>query len=397
MIDRILQKKLQDFKNYMPVATLTGPRQSGKTTLVKETFPEYRYMNLEKPNIRQMALEDPINFISLINNEKGMIIDEAQYAPDLFSYIQSLVDEKKKAKFILTGSQNFLLSAQISQSLAGRVRILTLLPLSMQELSMSNYDLLSVESHIWTGGYPSVYARGVDIEDWYLDYIQTYVERDVRQIINIHSLNQFQVFLKLCAGRIGQLLNYTALANEVGVKDTTIRQWIGLLEASYVLYTLKPYYNNFGKRLIKSPKIYFYDTGLACSLLDIKNEHQLESHYLKGGLFENLIINEIIKNYTNYGKRPSIYYWRESNGVEIDLLIEKGAKLIPIEIKATKTTKMNFFKNIKLFCKTSKTATEYGHVIYGGDENLNNFISWRKITTLQKSCATCTVKIPFDN
>ena len=278
MISRVLQQKLLDFKQAMPIATVTGPRQSGKTTLVKDTFPEYGYTNLERPNIRQMIQEDPIGFLATFDNKKGGIIDEAQYAPALFSYLQSLVDEQKQAKFVLTGSQNFLLSAQISQSLAGRVRILTLLPLSIQEIAASPHRLPNVASYIWKGGYPAVYKKGMDVQDWYLDYTQTYVERDVRQLINIHSLSQFQIFLKLCAGRIGQVVNYTALANEVGVKDTTIRQWINLLEASYIMYTLKPYYKNFGKRLIKAPKIYFYDTGLACSLLDIKSPEQVEKH-----------------------------------------------------------------------------------------------------------------------
>ena len=247
--------------------------------------------------MREIALHDSGSFLDKARL-KGVIIDEAQHTPELFSYIQAFVDEDKKARFVLTGSQIFLLSEKINQSLVGRVRILNLLPLSMIETSQS-YSIAHAETFIYKGGYPRLYMTNMDVENWYVDYIQTYVERDVRQIMNINSLNQFQVFLKLCAGRIGQIINYISLANEVGVIDTTIRKWINLLEVSYILYTRKPYYKDFGKRLVKALKIYFYDTGIACALLDIKNENQLENHYLKGGLFENFIINEIVKSYTH--------------------------------------------------------------------------------------------------
>ena len=345
MIHRKPKQELVDASSTMPIVSLTGPRQSGKTTLTRDTFPDYKYFNLENPDYRLLALNDPRSFLKEAGYQ-GVIIDEAQLAPDLFSYIQVIVDENKSAKYILTGSQNFLLSKRITQSLAGRVRILNLLPLSMAELQTQGYIHQSHISYIFQGGYPRLYSTPISPQKWLPDYIQSYLERDVRDFIKIRELTQFQTFLKLCASRIGQIFNYAELSNAVGVSDYTIRQWLSVLEASYIVYRLDPYFKNLGKRLIKSPKIYFYDTGLACYLLGLEKE-KVSSYYQYGSLFENFIINEIMKSYTNRGERPSLYFWRESNGTEIDLLIPKGDTLIPIEIKSSQTLRMDFLKNIK--------------------------------------------------
>ena len=378
MIHRKLKQELVDASSTMPIVSLTGPRQSGKTTLTRDTFPDYKYFNLENPDYRLLALNDPRSFLKEAGYQ-GVIIDEAQLAPDLFSYIQVIVDENKSAKYILTGSQNFLLSKRITQSLAGRVRILNLLPLSMAELQTQGYIHQSHISYIFQGGYPRLYSTPISPQKWLPDYIQSYLERDVRDFIKIRELTQFQTFLKLCASRIGQIFNYAELSNAVGVSDYTIRQWLSVLEASYIVYRLDPYFKNLGKRLIKSPKIYFYDTGLACYLLGLEKE-KVSSYYQYGSLFENFIINEIMKSYTNRGERPSLYFWRESNGTEIDLLIPKGDTLIPIEIKSSQTLRMDFFKNIKKIRNLPKASDMIeGYAIYGGDLSVTNTISWRDL------------------
>ncbi|HFE67640.1 MAG TPA: ATP-binding protein [Chloroflexi bacterium] len=380
MIPRLLAPKIQSLVGKFPVIALTGPRQSGKTTLVKAVFPELPYVSLEEPDIRQFALTDPRGFLS--NYPHGAILDEVQRAPDLFSYIQAIVDNDREALFVLTGSANFLLMEQISQTLAGRSAVLHLLPFSMPELRQGGFVFAQYEQLLFTGQYPRIYDRDIAPTDFYPAYIQTYVERDVRQIQNITDLNTFILFVQLCAGRTGQLLNYTSLANDTGVSPNTARAWLSILEASYIVYRLYPYHKNFRKRLVKSPKLYFYDTGLACSLLGIRSAEQVNVHFLKGALFENLIINEFIKRDLNQGARQRLWFWRDSQGKEIDCLLPNGDKLIPVEIKAGKTISGSYFSNINYWQQLTGQKNP-GYVVYGGDASLQtsngNLVSWQEL------------------
>ena len=345
MIARTLSEKLFSLAQQFPVIGLVGPRQSGKTTLVKALFPHLPYINLEDINQKYLAQNDPQSFLDKYKD--GVILDEIQHVPHLFSYIQILVDQKQMpGQFILTGSQNFSLAQNISQTLAGRIALLSLLPLSIQELKASKHTSTDYEQLIFQGGYPSLYKYPFNPTDWYPNYIKTYVERDVRQIKNIADLNRFQTFLKLCSGRIGQILNLTSLANDCGISHVTARAWISILESSYLIYLLPPHYQNFSKRLIKMPKLYFYDTGIACSLLGIENKQQLEHHYLRGGLFENLVINELLKYRFNYGQQPNLYFWRDKSGHEVDCIYEMADQLLPIEIKASKSLSRDHFKHL---------------------------------------------------
>ena len=385
MINRILSDKLKYFAGLFPVVSLTGPRQSGKTTLVKAAFPGYTYYSLEDIDIRNLAISDPKGFLS--NNKQGLIIDEIQRVPELFSYIQSIVDESNvSGQFVITGSQNFLLLEKISQSLAGRVAILKLLPLSLQELKsggLLNYNFIEF---IFNGFYPRIYDKKIPATGFYPFYIQTYIERDVKLIRNISNQNTFVRFLKMCAGRTGQILNVSDLANACGISQVTAKSWLSVLEASFVIYFLQPHYRNYNKRLVKMPKMYFYDTGVVCSLLGIKSEKQVQLHYLYGAIFENFIINEMLKSAYNKADVPAIYYWRDKTGREIDVIIEKSDKLIPIEIKAGKTIVSDFFKNIKYWNKLSKNNKDNSYVIYGGDDNFStkegSLVSWRKLDLL---------------
>ena len=387
MISRKLGKEISAIGKKMPVITIVGPRQSGKTTLAKATFPQHDFVSLENPQNRQFAQNDPQGFLA--NYTRGLIIDEAQYAPDLFSYIQVIVDEQKKnGQFILTGSQNFLMSNKISQSLAGRVSIQTLLSFSMDELKGTTYASENFETCLFKGFYPRIYDQGLDPSKWLSDYVRTYVERDVRQVLNVGDLGLFQSFLTLCAGRVGQIINHSSLANEVGVSHKTIQRWFSILEASYIVFFLRPYHKNFNKRIIKSPKLYFYDTGLAAYLLGIKKEDELQAHFAKGALFENLVIIELMKKYTNQGERPPFYFWRESNSTEVDLIIDKGLENIAIEIKSGKTIREDFFKGLLLWQKISDISPENCYVVYGGEMNQKrtnlNIVSWEKLSANRK-------------
>ncbi|HEY85115.1 MAG TPA: ATP-binding protein [Chloroflexi bacterium] len=379
MIERILAKKITALAQKFPVVTLTGPRQSGKTTLVKALFPDLPYVSLEEPDIRQIALSDPRGFLA--NFSRGAVLDEVQHTPDLFSYLQSIVDNTSNAQFILSGSSNFLLPEKISQTLAGRSAVLHLLPFSLLELKRGGFTFEGYEDLIFKGQYPRIYDRDIAPTDFYPSYIQTYVERDVRLIKNITDANAFIQFTQLCAGRSGQLLNYASLANDAGISPNTARAWISILEASYIVYRLHPYHKNFNKRLVKSPKLYFYDTGLACSLLGIRSQEQVNTHFLKGALFENLIINEFVKRALNRGERRYPYFWRDSRGDEIDCLLAERNTLIPVEIKSGKTAVSSYFKNINYWRRLGGNAE--GYVVYGGDTTLRTkdglLLSWRDI------------------
>jgi hypothetical protein len=364
MVSRTLSKKILSLSRQFPVIGIVGPRQSGKTTLVKYLFPHLPYVNLEDINQRYLAQNDPKSFLDKYST--GVVLDEIQQVPTLFSYIQVIVDQNQLAgQFILTGSQNPSLLATITQTLADRITLLTLLPLSIQELKVSNQVVTDLDELIFRGGYPSLYKNAVSPTDWYPNYIKTYVERDVRQIKNITDLNRFQTFLKLCSGRIGQILNLSSLANDCGISHVTARQWISILETSYLVYLLPPHYQNFSKRLIKMPKIYFYDTGLACSLLGIEHQKQLENHYLRGGLFENLVIAELLKFRLNHGQQTNLYFWRDKSGHEIDCIYEMVDKLLPIEIKSSKSLSNDYFKNLTYFQNLSHQ--KQGILCYAGN------------------------------
>jgi len=378
MIERRLAPKIIALAKKFQVITLTGPRQSGKTTLVRAAFPSLPYVSLEEPDIRQIALTDPRGFLS--NYPDGAILDEVQNTPDLFSYIQKIVDENRQIQFILTGSSNFLLMEKISQTLAGRTAILHLLPFSFEELEP---DAGQYESVIFKGQYPRIYDRDIAPTDFYPAYIQTYIEKDVRLVKNIGDINAFIQFTQLCAGRVGQLLNYTGLANDAGISPNTAKAWLSILESSYILYRLQPFHRNFNKRLVKSSKLYFYDTGIACSLLGIHDENQVNLHYMKGALFENLIINEFIKHNFNRGEYRLPYFWQDSRGKEIAFLLKKKKKIVPIEIKSGKTISNSYFDNLEYWHQLVATPKEQGYVVYGGDQSLQtsagSFVSWREL------------------
>ena len=378
MIERTLASKVTSLAQKFQVITLTGPRQSGKTTLVRATFPDLPYVSLEEPDIRQIALTDPRGFLS--NYPNGVILDEIQNTPELFSYIQRIVDENRQIQFILTGSSNFLLMEKISQTLAGRTAVLHLLPFSLQELEPLAD---SYENLIFKGQYPRIYDRAIPPTDFYPSYIQTYVDRDVRMIKNIGDINAFIQFTQLCAGRIGQPLNNASLANDAGISPNTAKSWLSILESSYILYRLQPYHRNFNKRLIKSPKLYFYDTGVACSLLGLREQEQVNLHYMKGSLFENLILNEFIKRSFNRGENRQPYYWQDNHGKEIDCLLVNGEKVTAVEIKSGKTISTSYFENLNYWRSLAALPENQEFVVYGGDQSMQTgagtLISWKNL------------------
>jgi predicted AAA+ superfamily ATPase len=348
--------------------------------LLKSAFPEYRYVSLEDLDLRLLAKDDPRGFLQ--NFGSKVIVDEAQYVPELFSYIQTAVDVKNEdGMYILSGSHNFLLMRGVSQSLAGRTAVLKLAPFSVGELKSAGLLPDTPDEFLFTGGYPRIYDRQIAPVDFYPHYIQTYIDRDIRTMREISNLTRFVRFLKLCAARVGQLLNVSSLANEAEVTVPTANAWLSLLESSYVLFLLKPYHDNFNKRLAKSPKLYFYDTGLVSSLLGLENTGQLSTHYLRGELFENMVVAEIVKKHFFAGKEPQIYFWRDSNKNEVDLLIENGGKLQAFEIKSSATMRNEFFKNLEFF--QSISGTREMSVIYGGDTDYRSqkgkFVSWKNL------------------
>lgn len=362
MIKRAAAIELENLASQYKAIAVIGPRQSGKTTLVKDSFNTKPYVSLENPDIRIFAMDDPKGFLK--NYPNGAIIDEAQRVPQLFSYLQQILDESKTTGlFILTGSNNFLLQENITQTLAGRVAYLHLLPFSIDELG-ENIPT-TVNGILYKGFYPPLYDQNFEIGKWFSNYIRTYVERDVRQLKGIGNLLLFERFLRLCAARTGQLLNKNSLAVEVGVTSKTIESWIGLLEASFIVYRLKPHHKNYNKRLVKMPKLYFYDVGLVTALLGIRNPGQMDLHPLKGNIFENFVVMELLKQRYNHGKSDNLFFWRNNSGHEIDVLIDKGLKLIPLEIKAGNTITNEYFKGIDYWNKLSENNG--GCVVYAGD------------------------------
>lgn len=363
MIQRIGKNKLKQLASKFRVVAVVGPRQSGKTTICKATFPRKPYVSLENPDIADFAITDPNGFLRQFKN--GAILDEVQKLSHLFSYIQQIVDENNKAGFfILSGSNNFLMQESISQTLAGRVAYLHLLPCSLKELKTAKL-LSSYENHIFNGGYPEPLYKNITATDWYPNYINTYVERDVRQLKNITNLVLFMKFLRLCAGRTGQILNMQSLGNDCGIDAKTVQAWLNILESSYIIYLLKPFYNNYNKRIIKAPKLYFYDTAIVCSLLGIQNKEQLKSHSSIGALFENMVIIDLLKQRLNNGSQDNLYYWRDKTGNELDVLLDTATSVTAIEIKAGATMNADYqkgllyFKNIVNDKKVIKTIVCY--------------------------------------
>lgn len=367
MIQRTIEPVLIKLAGQYPVVTITGPRQSGKTTLCRKVFPEYGYVNLEAPDIRSFAIDDPRGFLASHSNK--VILDEIQRAPQLLSYIQAIIDNKRQAgQFILTGSQQFEVMNTISQSLAGRTALLKLLPFSLAELR-SAYQPGSIDNLILSGYYPRIHDQQLNPTQAMGDYFETYVERDLRQLSAVKDLSLFERFVRLCAGRTGQLLNLQSLGNDAGISHACARSWLTLLEASYIVFLLQPWYANVSKRLIKSPKLYFYDVGLASYLLGLENETQVSRDPLRGNVFENMVVIEALKFRYNRGKRNNLFFYRDSNGNEVDLLAQQGRDLSAIEIKAGATINPDYFKGLRQFRKTvGEEWNVAAGVVYGGED-----------------------------
>ena len=365
MIPRQIQSELKLAAREYPVVTISGPRQSGKTTLARMQFPDYSYANLETPEVRRLATNDPRAFFE--QYPVPMIIDEVQRAPELLSYIQTMSDKsKKRGQYILTGSHQVRLHEAVSQSLAGRTALLKLLPLSLEELKNSNLSDMNWDKLIHHGFMPRLYQESIDPTRLYRNYFQTYVERDVRQMINVKSLIAFENFIHLLAGRIGQIVNLHSLSSDVGVSSSTLKEWLSVLEASFIIFRLPPYFENFGKRIIKSPKIYFTEVGLAAYLLGIEKPEHVARDPLRGNLFENMVVIEALKARLNAGTDPNLFFFRDNKGNEIDLIFKKGRRLIPIEIKSSMTFNTDFTKGIDYFKKIASNAGN-GTVIYNGE------------------------------
>jgi len=385
MIERKALNILRKMAKGYYIVAITGPRQSGKTTLVQMTFPEKQYVSLEDPDEQEFAYEDPRRFLQRF--PQGAILDEVQRCPDLFSYLQTHVDaDRQTGQFILTGSQQFGLLSGITQSLAGRVGLLELLPFSLSEVQTAGCAPQSVDELLFKGLYPPLYDRDISPSMWYKSYVRTYVERDVRQILNIKELSTFQRFIRLCAARTGQLLNLSNLANECGITHNTAKSWISILETSYIVFLLRPHHKNYNKRLVKTPKIYFYDTGLAAWLLGIQDEDQISIHSQRGSLFENFIICEYIKGRFHEGTESNLFFWRDNTGNEIDLIIDQGTHLIPVEVKSGQTLTADSFKGLRKWIALAGEDAGKGFLCYGGNSSYFrqgiHVLSWSDLACL---------------
>ena len=395
MIQRHMEKYLLESAKAYPVLTVTGPRQSGKTTLVRKAFSNHEYISLENPDERAFALEDPRGFLNRF--ERPVILDEAQRAPELFSYLQGRVDaDDRPGSYVLTGSQNFLLLEKVSQSLAGRTALFHLLPFSRSEITgrkpLSFDDIgrkipkripddCSLARVMFTGFYPRIYDKGLRPQEWLRNYYQTYIERDVRNILQVGDMETFGRFVRLCAGRAGQLLNLSSLCVDCGVSHTTARRWLSVLEASFIVYLLRPHYENFSRRLIKSPKLYFIDTGLLCYLLRIRSEEDLITHALKGAIFESFVFGELLKATLNRGEDLDVYFWRDVSGHELDFVLTPGRKMVPVEAKSGETLQSDYLKGIHFWRDFPGQEKAPAALVYGGDSSMMRsdiaLYSWR--------------------
>lgn len=389
IIKRTLEPTLLTLAQQFPIIAIMGPRQSGKTTLSKSSFPSYTYINFENLILREAALRDPYNFLLSYENSPGLILDEVQEVPALFSYLQLIVDEReyRPGHFILTGSQNFLLHEQISQTLAGRITLLTLLPLSISEIKTAYPLPNNTEPQILKGFYPRLYSQNIPFSPWYEDYISTYIEKDVRQVLKITDIIAFQRFLKLCAARVGNIINYSDLARDADISPNTAKAWLSVLESSYIIKLLHPYHHNFNKRIIKSPKLYFYDTGIVCTLLGIKTAEDLNLHPFRGAIFESFVISECFKAAYHNKIAPHFYFWRDVQGHEIDIIIEKSiTQSYALEIKAGMNINESYFKGIVQWHDITKQISTASYIIYGGNDSLIQhnirITSWKQIDEL---------------
>jgi uncharacterized protein len=381
MIKRIAEKSIRTLMHGFPMVTLTGPRQSGKTTLSKIIFKDRPYVSLEDPDLRHAAQEDPRSFLQRFPN--GAVLDEVQRYPDLLSYLQTIVDaDGRMGLYLLTGSQQFGLMSGITQSLAGRTAFVELLPFSIKELSDAGKLSKDADTILLTGCYPPLYDRELSFSTWFAAYVTAYVERDVRQLLKIQELETFQRFVRLCAGRTGQLLNLSSLASECGITHNTAKAWISVLEASYIIFLLRPNHSSFNKRLIKMPKLYFYDAGLVSWLQGIRTKEQIEIHPLRGNIFETFVISELIKSRLNIGEQPAFSFWRDSNGNEVDLIIEQGTKLMPVEIKSGRTLTGDSFSGLEKWTALAGDTAVTPSLIYGGDDTYKHkgikILGWQK-------------------
>lgn len=386
MYKRDLYPFLREKASQYPVVTIIGPRQSGKSTLCRAAFPQYSYVTLEDGDNRHLALQDPRGFFK--KYKAPLVIDEIQRAPDLLSYLQTLVDEPgEQPSFILTGSHQLLLMEKVSQTLAGRTYIAKLLPFSHQELLQRESSCFSdVDDYLFSGGYPRIYDKNITPNEWMSQYYQTYVERDVRQILNVADLDLFDRFVRLCAGRSGQIWDASSLSKDCGISVPTVTSWLSVLKASFICFTLQPHFRNFNKRLIKNPKLYFYDTGLVCYLLQIKTKEMLQNHPLRGNIFENWVVSEKLKQAYHHGVEPAYYYWRDHKGHEVDLIEDRSTYLYPTEIKSGATFHGDFLKDVNYLNRLQKeTLPEgiFGECIYGGDESFefkgSKIVSWKAL------------------
>ncbi|NLI29296.1 MAG: ATP-binding protein [Nitrospiraceae bacterium] len=382
MINRAAHQRLLRLAAGFPIVAITGPRQSGKTTLTRMAFPDKEYLSLEDPDIRSLAEQDPRGFLSRLPD--GAILDEVQRAPQLFSYLQTHVDaHAKPGMFVLTGSQQFGLLSGISQSLAGRVGLVQLLPFSVSELKAAKRLPSSLDALLFRGLYPALYDRDISPGDWFAGYMTTYIERDVRQLVNVRDLSAFQRFVKMCAARVGQLLNLSSLAGDCGITHNTAASWISVLEASYIIYLLRPHHRNFNKRLVKAPKLYFVDAGMAGWLLGIREEDQLAFHAQRGALFENLVVTEFLKARFNNGLPSNLFFWRDSKGLEVDLVLEEGTELSPVEIKSGQTVAPDFFAGLQKWSALAGRTDRPATLVYGGEREMSRdnvtILPWKKL------------------
>ncbi|MCX7638104.1 MAG: ATP-binding protein [Cyclobacteriaceae bacterium] len=383
MIPRIAADTLRSLARQFRAVAIVGPRQSGKSTLTRTVFPEKPYVSLENPDVQQRVLDDPVGFLH--HYKTGVILDEAQRVPELFNYLQTVLDEDPgRGRFILTGSNNFLMVEKVSQSLAGRIGYLDLLPFSMKEIQFIPHYPKDINHLLFLGGYPPVAFEQIEPRYWFPAYVRTYVERDVRLIKNITDLNTFQRFLLLCAGRIGQQVNLSNLAVECGIDHKTVQSWLSVLQASYIVYLLPPYFRNYSKRIIKSPKLYFYDTALACYLLSIESANTLTNHAMRGALFENYIISELLKVRFNAGLRSNLFYWRDVSGHELDVIIDNAPNPTVLEIKSGMTVSDESFKALRFWSKINPGSERY--LIYAGQESYTTptarVLSWEDLHTV---------------